>query len=72
MGDAFDDDDGHARCPWCGHDGVLLGVLGLVAWLRCRHCGIDYEDDHGAERVRVVAREGYAIDGDVFPPVGEP
>lgn len=29
-------------CPFCGGPGVLLGVLGLLRWLRCRYCGMDF------------------------------
>jgi transposase-like protein len=30
-------------CPACNADmPVLLGILGPLAHLRCRHCGVDY------------------------------
>ncbi len=30
-------------CPACGSlYATLLGILGRLAHLRCRHCGIDY------------------------------
>lgn len=29
-------------CPMCGGQPTLLGKLGQVTWLRCRHCGWEY------------------------------
>jgi hypothetical protein len=31
-----------AKCPMCKGPGVLLGVLGLLRWFRCRDCGMDW------------------------------
>jgi len=30
------------HCPLCGGEGMLLGVLGLLRWFRCRNCGMDF------------------------------
>ena len=32
-------------CPLCGGQPTLLGKLGNVTWLRCRHCGADFTAD---------------------------
>jgi len=29
-----------AKCPLCGGQGILLGVLGLLRHFRCRACGM--------------------------------
>jgi hypothetical protein len=29
-------------CPLCSGFGYLLGVLGRLAWFRCRACGIEF------------------------------
>lgn len=33
----------------CNGEGVPLGGLGRVFYLRCRQCGWDYSDNHGDE-----------------------
>jgi len=30
------------QCKLCGGELMLLGVLGLLKWLRCRHCGMQF------------------------------
>jgi rubredoxin len=30
-------------CPLCnGDDAVFMGLLGSLAWYRCRYCGIEF------------------------------
>jgi hypothetical protein len=29
-------------CPECGGSGLLLGLLGLFCWYRCRACGFTF------------------------------
>ena len=34
------------ECPICGSpEAVALGTLGRIYWVRCRHCGTDYQLD---------------------------
>jgi len=30
-------------CPMCEGSPEILGTLGKVTWLRCRHCGWEYQ-----------------------------
>ena len=30
------------RCPQCDGEGAFLGLMGILEWWRCRHCGIDF------------------------------
>lgn len=47
----FDEYEGPS-CPLCEGEGLLLGTLGHLVWLRCRDCGIDFN----------VTREAVAVD----------
>ena len=38
---AVDERASDERCPACGGERAILGVLGTWRWLRCRACGID-------------------------------
>ncbi len=29
-------------CPACGGEGLPLGILGRLAWFRCRDCGTEF------------------------------
>lgn len=32
-------DEPSARCDMCGSPAYFMGILGNLAWFRCRHCG---------------------------------
>lgn len=53
--------DFYSECPACGGEGFLLGNLGSTLWMRCRSCGIDYQEsaeaDDTAEAVKEVCDE---------------
>jgi len=36
-------------CPACGGPGAFLGVLGLLRWFRCIHCGTDFTSNQRRE-----------------------
>lgn len=39
-------EDDIERCPVCGSVSFsYLGVLGNIAWYRCRHCGTDIPEE---------------------------
>jgi tRNA(Ile2) C34 agmatinyltransferase TiaS len=29
-------------CPQCSGVGVMMGVLGMLRWFRCRNCGFEF------------------------------
>ena len=37
-----------ADCPVCGGTPALVGGLARLDHLRCRHCGLDFNDEHAA------------------------
>jgi len=42
-------------CPVCSSPyAIILGTLGLLKWLRCRDCGIDYSVRLSKRRARVL------------------
>jgi hypothetical protein len=30
------------KCPMCSGPAMLLGVLGLLRWFKCRNCGWEF------------------------------
>jgi NAD-dependent SIR2 family protein deacetylase len=38
------------NCPECGGELQVLGVLGNLQHLRCRHCGLQFSRDKDKER----------------------
>jgi len=34
-------------CKLCEGSLYLLGILGNIAWFRCRHCGVEFSENVG-------------------------